>query len=131
MCMCTVEYSLSLPFIELGHMYTYSCPHSHINVHTLSLSLAGQGVCCEGSCICRQDDDGFFYRHTDSSDPEKVDCACPPEEQVCREEPMVSDQIVAAIILNIFPIDDLYLLLLSVCLVGNGRHRSVLCVVQN
>ena len=37
-------------------------------------------MCCNGMCICDENEDGFRYRNRDSRD-----CDCEPAEVVCLE----------------------------------------------
>ena len=48
----------------------------------MTLHSSGQGACCDGTCICRNNSRGFTYRHSAN----QMDCACPPAEEVCRAD---------------------------------------------
>lgn len=48
---------------------------------------SGQGACCDGNCICRVNEFGHVFRHSAT----QADCACPPEELVCRAEPNIAN----------------------------------------
>ena len=41
----------------------------------------GQGDCCDGRCRCRENQNGFRYRHNGTTE----NCACPPVEVACLD----------------------------------------------
>lgn len=43
-------------------------------------SNLGQGDCCDGRCRCREDGNGYRYRHNGTTE----NCACPPREVICN-----------------------------------------------
>ena len=71
------KYWFAPPLINISKKSTDVYVHGFMTFH-----LSGRGTCCNGTCQCETDENGYLYR---SERIANTDCNCDPLEVVCFE----------------------------------------------